>query len=383
MGPVQSRLEQRITDGVLVEDAQQLDAARQLDSRLKALSEYEPAKGGVLGRFFGGRETVPRGLYMYGGVGRGKSMLMDWFYEAAEFIPKRRTHFHAFMLDIHERINAWRKLDKDGRRASPHHVRGAGDDPIAPVARAIASEAKLLCFDEFHVTDITDAMILSRLFEALWVNEGVVVIATSNRDPDTLYENGLNRNLFMPFINMMPEHLIIYAFDGDTDHRLRALTAAPVYHVPLNAVSNAAVSAAWDRLTRGGTPVLSELIVQGRTLSFPNTARGVLRSDFATLCEANRSPAEYLEIAQAFHTVILEDVPEMGADMRNAAKRFVTLIDALYETRTKLIMSAAVEPDVLYEKGDGAFEFERTVSRLMEMRTEEYLALERGAGQIS
>lgn len=383
MGPVQSRLEQRITDGVLVEDAQQLDAARQLDSRLKALSEYEPPKGGVLGRFFGGRETVPRGLYMYGGVGRGKSMLMDWFYEAAEFTPKRRTHFHAFMLDIHERINAWRKLDKDERRASPHHVRGAGDDPIAPVARAIASEAKLLCFDEFHVTDITDAMILSRLFEALWVNEGVVVIATSNRDPDTLYENGLNRNLFMPFINMMPEHLIIYAFDGDTDHRLRALTAAPVYHVPLNAVSNAAVSAAWDRLTRGGTPVLSELIVQGRTLSFPNTARGVLRSDFATLCEANRSPAEYLEIAQAFHTVILEDVPEMGADMRNAAKRFVTLIDALYETRTKLIMSAAVEPDMLYEKGDGAFEFERTVSRLMEMRTEEYLALERGAGQIS
>jgi len=152
---------------------------------------------------------VPRGLYMYGGVGRGKSMLMDWFYEAAEFTPKRRTHFHAFMLDIHERINAWRKLDKDERRASPHHVRGAGDDPIAPV----------------------------------WVNEGVVVIATSNRDPDTLYENGLNRNLFMPFINMMPEHLIIYAFDGDTDHRLRALTAAPVYHVPLNAVSNAAVSA--------------------------------------------------------------------------------------------------------------------------------------------
>ena len=383
MGPVQSRLEQRITDGVLVEDAQQLDAARQLDSRLKALSEYEHAKGGVLGRFFGGRETVPRGLYMYGGVGRGKSMLMDWFYEAAEFTPKRRTHFHAFMLDIHERINAWRKLDKDGRRASPHHVRGAGDDPIAPVARAIASEAKLLCFDEFHVTDITDAMILSRLFEALWVNEGVVVIATSNRDPDTLYENGLNRNLFMPFINMMPEHLIIYAFDGDTDHRLRALTAAPVYHVPLNAVSKQAISAAWGRLTRGGTPVLSELIVQGRTLSFPNTARGVLRSDFATLCEANRSPAEYLEIAQAFHTVILEDVPEMGADMRNAAKRFVTLIDALYETRTKLIMSAAVEPDVLYEKGDGAFEFERTVSRLMEMRTEEYLALERGAGQIS
>lgn len=383
MGPVQSRLEQRIADGVLIRDAEQVEAAAALDSRLTALSEYEPGGAGLLGRFFGNRETVPRGLYMFGGVGRGKSMLMDWFFEAAEFSPKRRTHFHAFMLDVHARINAWRKLDKDGRRASPYHVRGAGDDPIAPVARAIASEAKLLCFDEFHVTDITDAMILSRLFEALWVNEGVVVIATSNRDPETLYENGLNRGLFMPFIKMMPEHLIIHAFDGDTDHRLRALTAAPVYHVPLTGKSSAAMSAAWERLTRGATPGPSELIVQGRVLSFPKTARGVLWSDFAALCEANRSPAEYLEISQSFHTVILEGVPEMGAHMRNAAKRFVTLIDALYETRTKLIISAAVEPSLLYEKGDGAFEFERTVSRLMEMRTEEYLSQERGAGPSS
>jgi len=381
MGPVQSRLEVRIADGVLVRDAQQIEAARELDSRLSALSEYEPGSGGLLGRFFGGRETVPRGLYMYGGVGRGKSMLMDWFFEAAEFHPKRRTHFHAFMLDVHERINAWRKLDKSGRRAHPHHVRGSGDDPIPPVARALASQGKLLCFDEFHVTDITDAMILSRLFEALWLNEGVVVIATSNRSPDTLYEHGLNRGLFLPFIKMMPEHLIVHAFEGDTDHRLRALTAAPVYHMPLGETSDAAISAAWDRLTRGGTPVMAEVIVQGRTLKFPKTARGVLRSDFAALCDANRSPAEYLEIAQAFHTVILEGVPEMGAHMRNAAKRFVTLIDALYETRTKLVMSSAVEPSELYEKGDGAFEFERTVSRLMEMRTEEYLSLERGQGE--
>ena len=378
MGPVQTRLEKRIADGVLVEDPEQVEAARALDARLKALSEYEPESEGLLDRFFGNRETVPRGLYMYGGVGRGKSMLMDWFYEAAEFSPKRRTHFHAFMLDVHERVNAWRKLDKDGRRAHPHHVRGAGDDPIAPVARALASEAKLLCFDEFHVTDITDAMILSRLFEALWKNEGVVVIATSNREPDTLYENGLNRGLFLPFIEMMSEHFIIHPFDGDLDHRLRALTAAPVYHVPLDADAESAITAAWDRLTRGGAPVLSELIVQGRTLSFPKTARGVLRSDFESLCESNRSPAEYLKIAQTFHTVILENVPEMGAHMRNAAKRFVTLIDALYETRTKLIVSAAVEPQNLYEQGDGAFEFERTVSRLMEMRTEEYLSMERG-----
>lgn len=378
MGPVQTRLEKRIDDGVLVRDAEQVEAARALDARLAALSEYEPGSGGLLGRFFGNRETVPRGLYMYGGVGRGKSMLMDWFFEAAEFEPKRRTHFHAFMLDVHERVNAWRKLDKDGRRAHPHHVRGAGDDPIAPVARALASEAKLLCFDEFHVTDITDAMILSRLFEALWINEGVVVIATSNRSPETLYENGLNRSLFLPFIDMMSDHFIIHPFDGQLDHRLRALTAAPIYHVPLGAEAAAATSGAWDRLTRGADPILTELIVQGRTLSFPNTARGVLRSDFKHLCESNRSPAEYLEIAQAFHTVILEDVPEMGVHMRNAAKRFVTLIDALYETRTKLVVSAAVEPRSLYNQGDGSFEFERTVSRLMEMRTEEYLSLARG-----
>ncbi|GGX63967.1 cell division protein ZapE [Litorimonas cladophorae] len=377
MGPVQTRLERRIDEDVLIRDPEQVAAAIALDSRLQALSEYEPAKGGLLGRFFGGRETVPRGLYMYGGVGRGKSMLMDWFFEAADFTPKTRTHFHAFMLDVHERINAWRKLDKEGRRASPYHVRGAGDDPIAPVARAIASEAKLLCFDEFHVTDITDAMILSRLFEALWTNEGVVVIATSNRAPNDLYKQGLNRPLFEPFIRMMPDHLLIHPFEGDTDHRLRALTAAPIYYTPLDESATAAISAAWGRLTRDAMPIPFELTVQGRVLEFPKTARGVLWSDFAALCEENRSPAEFLEIAKAFHTVILENVPQMGADMRNAAKRFVTLIDALYESRTKLVMSAAVQPDQLYERGDGAFQFERTVSRLMEMRTEEYLGQEK------
>ena len=377
MGPVSSRLQQRIADGVLTEDPEQVEAARALDSRLEALAEYEPAKGGLLARFFGGRETVPRGLYMYGGVGRGKSMLMDWFFEAAAFAPKQRTHFHAFMLDVHSRISAWRRLNKDGRRASPHHVRGAGDDPIAPVARSIGKEAKLLCFDEFHVTDITDAMILSRLFEALWKNEGVVVIATSNRAPEDLYKNGLNRPLFEPFIEMMPDHLIIHSFEGQIDHRLRALTAAPVYHTPLGEAADEAMQAAWDRLTRGGVADKTALVVQGRTLSFPQTARGVLRSDFKSLCEANRSPAEYLEIAQAFHSVILENVPQLSVDMRNAAKRFVTLIDALYETRTKLIISAEVEPADLYPKGDGAFEFERTVSRLIEMRTKEYLGQEK------
>ena len=379
MSSIRHRLETRIAEGVLIEDPEQIQAADALDSRLQALSEYNPDAGsGLVARFLGGRTCVPRGLYMYGGVGRGKSMLMDWFYEEAEFSPKRRTHFHAFMLDVHARINAWRQLDHEGRRASPHHVKGAGEDPIAPTARAIASEAKLLCFDEFHVTDITDAMILSRLFEALWKEEGVVVIATSNRSPEELYKNGLNRALFEPFIDMMPEHLIIHDFDGETDHRLRALTAAPVYHQPLDAVASQALETAWTRLTRQAKAEKTELIVQGRKLIFPLTARGVLRTDFETLCDSNRGPADYLTIAQAFHTVILGEVPQMGPESRNAAKRFVTLIDALYETRTKLIMSAAVEPNVLYDEGDGAFEFERTASRLMEMRTEEYLSQQRG-----
>ena len=379
MSSIRHRLETRIAEGVLIEDPEQIQAADALDSRLQALSEYNPDAGsGLVARFLGGRTCVPRGLYMYGGVGRGKSMLMDWFYEEAEFSPKRRTHFHAFMLDVHARINGWRQLDHEGRRASPHHVKGAGEDPIAPTARAIASEAKLLCFDEFHVTDITDAMILSRLFEALWKEEGVVVIATSNRSPEELYKNGLNRALFEPFIDMMPEHLIIHDFDGETDHRLRALTAAPVYHQPLDEVASQALETAWTRLTRQAKAEKTELIVQGRKLIFPNTARGVLRTDFETLCDSNRGPADYLTIAQAFHTVILGEVPQMGPESRNAAKRFVTLIDALYETRTKLIMSAAVEPNVLYDEGDGAFEFERTASRLMEMRTEEYLSQQRG-----
>lgn len=379
MGPIRNRLETRIEDGVLVRDPEQVEAAEALDARLEALSEYNPAhESGLLSRFIGARTTVPRGLYMYGGVGRGKSMLMDWFYEAAAFTPKHRTHFHAFMLEVHTKINAWRKLDREGRRASPYYVRGAGEDPIAPTAKEIASKAKLLCFDEFHVTDITDAMILSRLFEALWEKEGVVVIATSNRAPDTLYENGLNRQLFEPFIEMMPKHFIIHDFDGDTDHRLRALTAAPVYHTPLGEEADQAVDKAWVRLTRGAAPEACELTVQGRVLKFPQTARGVLRSDFETLCEANRSPAEYLLIAQTFNTLLLENVPVMGPESRNAAKRFVTLIDALYETRTKLVMSAAVDPDKLYEAGDGSFEFQRTVSRLVEMRAEEYLSLERG-----
>lgn len=356
---VLAKLKARIASGELEEDPAQIEAAKKLDALLARLDRRpEP---NFLGRIFGKKPEPVIGLYLWGGVGRGKSMLMDWFFEEAPIEAKRRVHFHAFMLDIHARINARRQSeDNDG-------------DPIAPVAKTIAKDAELLCFDEFHVTDITDAMILSRLFDALWA-EGIIVVATSNRPPKDLYENGLNRALFVPFIERMPDHLIIHEFAGETDHRLRQLEAAPVYYSPLDKEADEGIEAAWQRLIGGASPRQTTLSVQGRELILKQTAAGTARASFARLCDNTLGAADYLRLAHAFQTLILEDVPQMGPDSRNEAKRFVTLIDALYETRTKLIMSAEVEPKDLYQDGDGAFEFERTVSRLMEMRSHDYLA---------
>jgi cell division protein ZapE len=303
-------------------------------------------------------------------------MLMDVFFRLASLKPKQRVHFHAFMLDVHGRIHRWRQMDRRARRDDPHFRRSDGDDPIAPVSRSIAAEARLLCFDEFHVTDITDAMILARLFEALW-EEGVVVVATSNRAPDDLYKNGLNRALFEPFIAMMPNHLSIFDFDGQTDHRLRQLTAAPVFYTPLDAETQAAMDQAWARITANAKMRPLDLLVQGRTLHFAQTGSGAVRESFEALCERPLGAADYLAIAETFHTLMLEGVPAMSRENRNEAKRFVALIDALYESGTKLIMSAEVAPESLYQKGDGAFEFERTVSRLIEMQSEDYLGRER------
>jgi len=259
---------------------------------------------------------------MWGGVGRGKSMLMDWFCDAAPMNDKKRVHFHEFMMKTHARINAWRKMDSNTRKRSDFYVRGAGDDPIAPVAKQIASEAALLCFDEFHVTDITDAMILSRLFEALW-SRGVIVVATSNRPPIDLYQNGLNRPLFEPFIEMMPQHLIIHEFAGKTDHRLRQLTAAPVYYSPLGPEADAGIEAAWKRLIGGAEPHPTTLTVQGRELLLRRTAAGTARASFTRLCADTLGPADYLRLSHAFQTLILENVPQMGPEKRNEAKRFV------------------------------------------------------------
>ncbi|MGJ8563694.1 MAG: cell division protein ZapE [Alphaproteobacteria bacterium] len=375
MSGVEDELESRIARGDLMADPVQLRAAKELDALLVRLDGFPPRR-----RMFWEQLDAPKGLYVWGGVGRGKSMLMDWFFERVETRRKKRVHFHAFMIDVHKRINAWRKLSKAERRASDNHVRGAGDDPIAPTAKAIAREARVLCFDEFHVTDIADAMILSRLFEALW-KRGVVVVATSNREPEALYKNGLNRALFEPFIEILKANMIVHEFSGDMDHRLRQLEAAPVFYSPLGKDVDVALMAAWNRLTGQAKPKETTLKVQGRELHLRRTASGTVWAGFERLCGQPLGAADFLLLAESFQTIILENVPQMGPNMRNEAKRFVTLIDALYETRTKLIMSAEAEPEDLYVDGTGAFEFERTASRLIEMRSVEYLGAERIMGE--
>lgn len=368
---------QRVRAGSLNPDPDQERAAAALSALSGRLDGWKPGAKTL----FGKTKPVPRGLYLWGGVGRGKSMLMDLFIETAPVASRRRAHFHEFMQGAHARINRWRSLSKADRRRQPEYVKGAGEDPIPPVARSLASEARLLAFDEFHVTDIADAMILGRLFERLFA-EGVVIVATSNRHPDDLYRDGINRQLFLPFIDLLKDRLDVMELDGGVDHRLRQLEAAPVYYCPLGADADHAMDLAWERLTSGATPQRCTLDVQGRELVVEREVAGVARFSFPELCARPLGAGDYLAIAGRFHTVLLDRVPKLSPDKRNEAKRFVTLIDALYEARTKLVMSADAEPDDLYPSGDGAFEFERTASRLMEMRTHEYLAAER-AGEIA
>ena len=359
--------QRKVESGDLHPDAGQEAAAKALTDLHHRLAHWRVKDG-----WFRHKTPPPKGLYLWGGVGRGKSMLMDIFFAHAPKTPKRRVHFHAFMQEVHDAIAAWRTLSPDQRRAQDNHVRGAGEDPIAPVAKGIARGARLLCFDEFQVSDIADAMILGRLFEQLF-ERGVVVVATSNRAPDDLYRDGINRQLFLPFIDMLKTRLDVMEIENGTDHRLAQLTAAPVYYTPLGAKADAAMDAAWDRLTQGADAAPGSLQVKGRTLPVPCEAAGVSRFEFDDLCARALGAADYLMVATRFHTVLLDHVPKLSTDKRNEAKRFVTLIDALYEAKTKLVMSAATEPDDLYPAGDGAFEFERTASRLMEMRGSAYL----------
>ncbi len=359
----------RLAAGQVSPDPAQAEAIAKLDALAK---EMDKGRG-----WFGGPAKA-RGLYIWGAVGRGKSMLMDLFFEAVGRKDKRRVHFHDFMLETHAFIFEWRKLSAADKRKHPAHVRDAGDDPIAPAAKRIADQAGLLCFDEFHVTQIADAMILGRLFEQLF-ERGVTVVATSNRKPSDLYKDGINRQLFMPFIKRLEDELDVIELKSARDYRLDRLVAAPVYYAPLGPESDKAMDAAFARLIAGAKPSSETLDVQGRKLQVTRQAMGVARFEFDELCKKPLGAADYLTLARHYPTILLDHVPKMGLDQRTWAARFVTLIDALYESKTKLVMSADAQPDEIYVTGDGAFEFQRTASRLHEMRSADYLAAEREA----
>jgi cell division protein ZapE len=332
----------------------------------------------MLASFLSPKSGPPRGVYLWGAVGRGKSLLMDVFFNNTDVAPKRRVHFHEFMAETHDRIAAWRASDEKTKRRHRRANRMSIDDPMPPVAADLAREARLLCFDEFQVTDIADAMILGRLFEALF-EEGVVVVATSNRHPDDLYKDGLNRQLFLPFIAMLKSRLDIVRLDAERDYRLDRLGAAPVYHSPLGPEADAAMDRAWETMIAGAREHPEMLVVKGRNVVAPRTARGLARFTFAELCAAPLGASDYLAIVRRYSALFIDRIPLMGPENHNEAKRFVTLVDAIYESRTKLVCSAAAIPAALYARGDGAFEFERTASRLMEMQSADYLGAEHAA----
>jgi len=332
-------------------------------------------KSSSLGWLFGKSMSVLpaiKGLYIYGDVGRGKTMLMDLFFEASPVARKRRAHFHEFMLDVHERVYGFRQKTKLGEHA--------GEDPIRLAAAQLAQEAWLLCFDEFHVTDIADAMILGRLFAQMF-ERGVVVVATSNMPPHELYKEGLNRALFLPFIRMLEEHMDVVRLDARADFRLEKLGDMPVWYAPADAAADGALDDAWRRLAGGKAGSATELPFKGRTLHVPRAAMGVARFTFHDLCERPLAAADYLRIAHEYHAIVLDRIPVMNFETRNAAKRFIILIDTLYDLNVKLIASAAAEPDALYRADQGfeAQEFKRTASRLIEMRSQAYLARPHGA----
>ncbi len=349
-----TRYRKALADGALKPDPAQQAAAEKLGALARHLAKYRP------GRFsFLGRGKPPRGLYIWGDVGRGKSMLMDLFFADAAAQPKRRVHFNAFMADVHARLHA--------ERARPEV-----SDPIPAVARALAADARLLCFDEFQVTDVADAMILGRLFEQL-LEAGTVIVATSNVAPENLYEGGLNRQLFLPFIALIQTRMDVLKLSGPVDYRLHRLSGHPVYLVPLSRETGAAMDAAWRRLTDSADGKPMRLTVFGRSLLVPEAARGVARFSFSDLCEKPLAAADYLEIARQFHTVLVDRIPVLDPTYRDTARRFILLIDTLYDQGVKLICSAEAAPDQLYPSGDGAEAFRRTASRLAEMQSDDYL----------
>lgn len=354
-----------IEKGALRPDPLQEAAADCLDRLARELEAPPPPAngGGLLARFGLGREPEPpprpRGVYLHGDVGRGKSMLMDLFAESVRSVPLRRVHFHAFMLEVQRRLHGLRE-------------QGGREDPLQALATELATEQRVLCFDEFHVVNIADAMILGRLFEGLFAR-GVVMVATSNWPPDRLYENGLNRDRFLPFIALLKSKVDVLALDGPIDYRLERLRDLPVYHHPLGAEADAALDAAFVALTDGAAAGPEEVPVGTRMLQVPVAAAGVARFEFADLCNRPLGAADYLALTERYHTLFLDHVPELTPNRRNEARRFMTLVDALYERRMMLFVSAETPAEQLYPTGDGAFEFQRTVSRLLEMQSSDWL----------
>lgn len=359
----------RLNKGAIQEDSKQKLAVESLETLYQSIiSLHEISqKGGIQwGQLLGfkAKTDIPQGLYMYGGVGRGKSMLMDLFYDCVpDNFRKQRVHFHKFMIDVHDYIHSRRDAD---------NIREGVDAALPMLSERIYERSRLLCFDEFHVTDITDAMILGRLFRHLF-ERGVIVVATSNWQPDRLYEGGLQRDRFLPFIDLLKQRMRVFHLDSDTDYRKEFLAAEGTYFHPLGVETQNKINNVFKHLINNETPYDDALEIKGRTIPVPSTACGVARFSFCDLCEKPLGAEDYLAIARTYHTIILENIPILKYDRRNEAKRLMNLIDALYEARTKLIVTAQCPAESLYEGQDHAYEFERTISRLNEMQSAEYL----------
>ncbi len=371
--PIRQQYEARVRAGGLERDVAQAKIVALLEALGDELDGYAPArKSSALGWLVRAKAgAAPKGLYVWGGVGRGKSMLMDMFFDHVAVAKKRRVHLHAFMAEVHAAIYAHRQAVKRGT--------AKGEDPIEPVAEGIAREAYLLCFDEFTVTDIADAMIIGRLFKVLF-SRGVVVVATSNVDPDDLYKDGLNRGLFLETIELIQTHMDVVKLESRTDYRMEKLAGSKTFHVPADAAAETALNQTFETLTGRPSGKPGVLKVHGRELAVPQARGNVARFAFDDLCGKPLGAHDYLAIAKRFHSVIIDGIPKLAAEQRYEVQRFVRLIDAFYEARVKLFASAEAEPAELFAAVDSrdAFECERTVSRLVEMRSSAYIGLPHG-----